>query len=258
MRVTHVLTAVNANPEYTKFVPLFLQQWKQFYGEITPIIVYIGDSIPTQLEPYREYLRLFPPVGQLSTVATAQIIRILYPCLLPDDAVILITDMDMLPGKSAYFQQAASMIPDHVFGSLRPKTIVAANQIAICYNVARASTWRSIFGIHTPADIVHFLESNVPAGHDGQHGGRGWYSDQELLYTRVSEWQQKGGNVVFLNDSDTSFRRLDHYHHNYNPDIFAERMQHYYADCHIYAHKCPWNEEQIAHIMRLLQVHSRF
>jgi hypothetical protein len=257
MRITHVLTAVNDNPNYTKYIPLFLTQWKLKYGEITPVILYVGTEIPSHLSQYADSIRLFPPFGTLSTATIAQVIRLLYPCLLPDDAVVLITDMDMIPGHSAYFQQAASMIPDSAFGSLRPKEIVAANQIAICYNVARANVWRSIFNIHSVDDIVSFFETNVTSATDGQHGGSGWYTDQEILYRHCMAWQQKGGSVVFLKDNQTHFHRLDHFHHNYNiPQFIHMITQNYYADCHLYAHMCTWSADDISQIISAFQGHN--
>jgi hypothetical protein len=70
------------------------------YPLIRVRIIYIGDEIPSLYADYSEYFTLFHAIDGISTVYTAQTIRILYPALLHDDDVTVITDMDMIPGNS--------------------------------------------------------------------------------------------------------------------------------------------------------------
>ena len=254
MRLTHVLTAVNDSPNYIKFIPLFVDQWLRIYPEIQPVVIYVGNSIPTELTPYESYLRRIDPLEGRSTATTAQMVRLVYPCLMPDDATVLITDMDMVPGRSDYFRSPAlTACVEDAFVSLRPKNVVAWNQIAMCYNAARVSVWREVFGIHTEADIQTYLEAAVPplSVAAGIHGGSGWYSDQEHLWSKVASYR----GLVFLNDGATGFRRLDYFHHGYNIDTFVRLLnEEGYSDCHLYAFRCNWTAEQIGEICTRLRV----
>jgi hypothetical protein len=253
MRLTHVLTAVNDNPAYAKFIPLFVEQWRRVYPEIEPVIVYVGEEVPAALlMEYGRYIRKVSPIAGRSTAVVAQMVRLVYPCLLPEDATVVITDMDMIPGRSNYFRSPAlTACAEDAFVSLRPKGVVAANQIAMCYNAARVPVWRELFGVHTEADIQTYLEAAVPplSVATGVHAGAGWYSDQEHLWSKVSSYM----GLVFLDDGATGFRRLDYFHHGYNMDIFVRLLnEEGYSDCHLYAYKCTWDLNDIEQIIRRL------
>ena len=254
MRLTHVLTAVNDNPNYSKFIPLFVDQWQRLYPELEPVIVYVGDSVPAELvAEYGRYIRHLAPLEGRSTAVVAQMVRLVYPCLLPEDATVLITDMDMIPGRSDYFRSAAlAACAEDAFVSLRPKNVVAWNQIAMCYNAARVPVWRQVFGVTTEAEMRAYLEAAVPpvAVAAGVHEGVGWYSDQEHLWSKVSTYR----GLVFLDDGAMGFRRLDYFHHHYGIDAFVRLLAgERYSDCHLYSHKCRWTAEQIGEIRARLR-----
>ena len=44
MKLSHVLTSVNENEKYIKFIPLFIKSWTYLFPEIEPIIVYTGQK----------------------------------------------------------------------------------------------------------------------------------------------------------------------------------------------------------------------
>jgi hypothetical protein len=251
-----VVTAVNTNKPYVDLIPLFVYQWKKVYPDVSITILYIGDSLPTELIPYSDYIECFPPPKEIHTTYMAQTIRILYPALCEEDEMVLLTDMDMLPGDSDYFRRCIPQLTDS-FLSLRPNIGVPSDQITICYVAASGKTWRSVTNIHSREDVYAVLSAHSRAHYDGRHGGSGWYTDQQLLRMYVTRWKEAGGTVIFLQDTDTGFSRLDYYHHNYNISDFICKLTHKgWSDCHLFANRCPWGPAEVATILHGLQGHN--
>jgi len=245
MKVSHVVTAVNNNPLYTRFIPSFIKLWKEVYPSIQVVIVFIGTDVPQDLIPYKEHIVLQAPIEGVHDVFLAQTIRLLYPALIQSDHGVLITDMDMLPGRSSFFMDCVKDIQDNRFVSVRGGE---SNQLYMCYNVATPKTWSDVFGIKKILDIVDFMKRfNAPC--DGVHGGTGWFNDQLILYYMVSRWTEKQNRFVVLNDQSTGFTRLNVHHHHYD---FGRLKQLYrsqlYADCHLYACECPWSAKELMQI----------
>ena len=84
MKLTHVLTACNENNLYMDFIPIFCETWKKIVPEINIIIVFISNTIPEELNNYKKYIYLFPPIKNIPTSFQSQCIRIIYPSLLDD------------------------------------------------------------------------------------------------------------------------------------------------------------------------------
>ena len=241
MKATTVLTAVNNNPKYSRFIPIFIYQWKRLFPEMSIKIVFIGE-IPLELQKYSEYLVSFPEIVGISTVYVAQTIRILYPAILDPSETTLITDIDMLPGNRKYYVDKIDAMDDSKFVVMRPLSCVGRSEIAICYNVARTATWGTLFGIKTVDDIRNFLITNYSIA-DGIHGGRGWNTDQLLLYKFAIR------HPISIMD-DSYLNRLDFPRHNYNILAFRELLRSgNFSDAHMYADKCPWTLEQLNVLM---------
>lgn len=248
MKITTVLTAVNDNPRYTRFIPLFIRMWKRLYPTLTVRIVYIGNEVPVNLNAYSESILLFPPIEGVSTVYTAQAIRILYPALLAENETTVITDMDMLPANSSYFSSLVRDVPQDTFLTFRNPRCVTPDQIAICYNAASTAVWRKIFGVHTLDDIRIFLKQKYDTRTDGLHGGQGWCSDQILLRQYA---MSSGAPILTLNDA--GYNRLDICNHRYNIPIFVQKLKTLtYSDAHLYSHECPWSDRDLEVVYRSL------
>jgi hypothetical protein len=256
MRISHVISAVNKNPSYTRFVPLFVRQWKRLFPDIGITIIFVDPSptLPEELSAYRQYIQHYAPPPNISTAFIAQSIRILWPALIEtsdQDSGVIISDIDLIPGNNIYFDVPLRPFSPSTFISMRPQEVTQApDQIAICYNVATPRIWSEIFGIRDVADIDRFLcENNPKGGYNDAHGGTGWFSDQELLYTYVTRWHATTGKqLVFLSDTDTCFKRLDPLDFMYDSDQMLECLRSgRYSDCHIYAHSCPWSLSDIQH-----------
>jgi hypothetical protein len=251
-----VVTAVDRNRPYVDLIPLFVYQWKKIYPDVSITILYIGESLPSELTAYADYIECFPAPKDIHTTYMAQTIRILYPALCQDDEMVLLTDMDMLPGDSNYFTRCIPQLTDS-FLSLRPNIGVPSDQITICYVAASGKTWQAVTQIHSREDIYRAISAHSQAHYDGCHGGSGWYTDQQLLRTYVTRWKETGGNVIFLQDTDTGFTRLDYYHHNYDIPRFIHMLTHQrWSDCHLYASRCSWGCAEIAAILRELDAHN--
>jgi hypothetical protein len=232
MKITTVLTAVNNNPKYTKFVPFFIRQWKKLYPDIKIKIVFIGCQLPDYLKEFSDYIDLFPEISGISTVYTAQTVRIVYPAILGPDEVTVITDIDMVPGNRTYFQHE---IEDNSFAIFRPLECVGKGEIAICYNAASTSVWKYMFNVNTVEDIRSYLVRKYRYT-DGVHGGRGWNTDQILLFNTVTNWNGKKYII-----GDFNFKRLDSFEHKYDKDKFLIMLNtEQYSDAHLYADACPW------------------
>jgi len=96
MKIDCVLTAVNTNPLYIEFIPVWLKSWKKLCPDIFPLIILIAHEIPFEYQEYSENIILFNPVENISTNFTSQYIRLLYPSLLHFNNGILITESGLL------------------------------------------------------------------------------------------------------------------------------------------------------------------
>lgn len=244
MKLTTVLTAVNNNEKYYKFIPLFVKQWKHLFPGINIIIVFIGLKIPACLIPYKPYIRLFETFDGISDVFIAQTIRLLYPAVLNLNEVTMITDIDMIPGnRVSYYIDKIKDVSEDSFVVFRPLSCVGPNEIAMCYNAAKTSVWSSVFGIKNIEDIHMFLKTNYKHT-DGKHNGTGWNQDQLILYKYVSI----NKNTVYLDDS--YYNRLNPHQHNYDIDMFIKMAKYDFSDVHMYADECPWTIFDILTITR--------
>jgi hypothetical protein len=210
MKLDCIVTAVNENPLYLDFIPIFIKTWKKLYPDVDVKIILIAHAIPQQYIEYKDHIILFEPVEYVLTSFTSQVIRLFYPCLLPYENGVMITDMDILPMNRTYYTENIRPYDNDKFIYLRENICFEYNELAMCYNVATPSVWRDIFNIHSVDDIRATIKdialSRVIC--EG-HGREGWSTDQQLLYTKVMEWSHRTQNLVCLKESDTGFCRLD-------------------------------------------------
>lgn len=214
MKVGTILVATDTNPLYCDFIPNFVKAWKTLVPEADICIVMVADAIPDAFRAYSPYIQLFPPIPGMHTAFQAQCIRLLYPRQITRDEGVLITDMDMLPMRRAYYVDTVANCPEDAFVVYRD--VCLPNEISMCYNIAHPATWRAVFGDEPTAEILS--RWYAPTNYDGQHGGVGWNTDQVILVRKFNEWN---GPKVVLNDSITSYSRLDRIH----PWVFQNRVQ---------------------------------
>lgn len=208
MNIDFVLTACNMTHHYLHLYPLVFKTWRKVCN-LDCYLILINNEIPDFLKEYEEYIILFPPLEEVHDIFTAQVIRILYPCIF-ENRNILITDIDIFPVSRDYFLEPLKKYsPDH-FITYRDKYI-PQNMYAVCYNVANSNVWRDIFGIKYLGGVIKVLVKwykSFPE-YNGTKNCQGWFTDQEMLFKYVNHWNKKTNKLVILNDSELNFSRLD-------------------------------------------------
>jgi hypothetical protein len=209
MRLTTVFSATNDNPAYYLFIPKQIVFWKHF--GIKFICVFVGTSLPNELLPYKDNIILWNNKFNLNTAYIGQNLRIFYPALLdlPDDELVMITDMDMLPMNDTYYK---SGLENYTIDDFIYYRHIDGNQIYMCYNAAHPKTWSKVFDITTPDDIDCALLTNYNSGYNGIPGSTGWYTDQEILYRHLH-------NYPHLKVLNRPIRRLEMWDYK----VFQER-----------------------------------
>tara|TARA_B110000037_G_scaffold221069_2_gene290720 strand:- start:880 stop:1635 length:756 start_codon:yes stop_codon:yes gene_type:complete len=207
MKLDCVLTAVNENPLYLEFVPIFIKSWNKLYPDVDVKIILIANNIPENLLLYKKNIILFKPIENVSTCFTAQFIRLLYPCILNYKNGVLITDMDNLPMNRTFFTKNIENIPNDKWINLRDWR--TRDQICMCWQVATPDTWKQVFHIDNLQDIKETL-INVNNNIDYKDGStdRFWFTDQLYLYEKVMAWNKTTNNYLFLKDKETGVNRL--------------------------------------------------
>jgi hypothetical protein len=224
MKLTTVFSAVNANPAYYKFIPKQILFWGKF--NIRFIVVFIGKELPEELVPYKENIILWTKNLDLNTAFVGQNMRLYYPALLslPEDELVMITDMDMLPTNDTYFTSGLESYTKKDFIYYRH---IDHDQIYIMYNAAHPTTWSAIFEITSEEDIERRIYDTYKAKYNGIPGSTGWFTDQEILYKRLIGYP----HLQVLN---RPIKRLE-------MKIYSDRMRnrevsfiHLYDDCHFH------------------------
>jgi hypothetical protein len=185
MKLTTVMGAVNNNKEYYMFIPKQILFWGRF--NIKFVAVFIGEAIPEELNAYRDNIVLWSKNLDLNTAFVAQNIRLYYPAIIniPEDEMVMITDMDMLPINDRYYKEGLESYTIDDFVYYRK---VDGNQIYMCYNAAHPKTWGKVFGINSDKDVETTIYDNYHKGYDGVPGSTGWFVDQLTMYTKLIDY----------------------------------------------------------------------
>ena len=188
MKLTTVLGCVNDNPRYYRFIPYQIEFWNHF--GIRFVAFFIGDKVPEELEPYQEHIRLWNKTPELSSVFVAQNLRIYAPTLLhiPDDELVMITDMDMLPMSETYYKAGLEHFEKDDFIHYNEEILHNTKEIFMSYNAAHPDTWGKAFDIHHEEDIVQRLRDAYMQGDSYNPGSVGWFIDQHTLYNYLTKY----------------------------------------------------------------------
>lgn len=235
MKLDCVLTAVNENPLYLEFIPIFIKTWNKLYPSIDVKIVLIAKAIPDEYKDYANNIILFEPVENVLTSFTSQFIRLLYPCILNYKNGVLITDMDILPTNTTYYTEHIKEYDNSKFIYYRGDHCFIYKSIAMCYNAATPEIWRDIFDVHSIEDIRHMLV-NISRNNIIEEGigKQGWFIDQLYLYDKVMEWHKKTNNLICLDEEKTRFNRLSRDTFRMSHEIRDALASGYFVDYHCY------------------------
>jgi hypothetical protein len=227
MKLTTVLGSVNDNPEYYMFIPKQIHFWNKC--NIRFIAIFVGKSIPTILEAYKDNIILWDTMLYLNTAYLGQNLRMYYAALLdlPAGEAVMLTDMDMLPMNSTYYTHGLESYTDEDFIYYRH---IEGNEIFMCYNAAHPSLWAKLFSITSRSDIEQRLFEEYNFSYTGIPGTTGWFTDQYIMHNRLKEYQglkvlnrplkrlEMDEYAFRLNQGDTNFiKEYDdaHFHRSY-------------------------------------------
>lgn len=230
MKIDFVLTAGNFNHHYMQLFPLIHKVWKENFN-LDCYLILVSTEIPDYLESLSKYIILFEPLENIHTVYIAQVIRILYPALFPDKT-ILITDLDILPGKKDYFLKPIEFLHSDTFVTYTDR-YVHQEMCAICYNVAKGKIFGKMFDINTLEDIKNKLIEWYDKGYFGRKNCPGWYTDQKKLFEYFNKYD---GLKIILEDNKIGFKRSHNRNHDKRRilndfDDFLENIK-TYSDIH--------------------------
>ena len=242
MKLSTVLASVNNNPAYYMFIPKQILFWNHF--GIKFVAVFVGDKIPDELTLYSKNIILWNNNLELNSAYVAQNLRMYYTALLdlPDDEMVMITDMDMLPMSAAYYTAGLERFKMEDFIYYRN---IDGNQIYMCYNAAHPTIWGKLFGIHCEEDVKQKMYENYNVHYNGVPCCNGWFIDQQIMYQRLIHYEH-------LNVLNRPIKRLemdDYENHLKRKD---ENFIKNYDDAHF--HRSYFNNEAfIWHAERQLQ-----
>jgi hypothetical protein len=247
MKLGGVLLACNENTKYLHYWPFIKNAWNSIVG-IPALMVFVGEQIPEHLrdDPCVSLFK-YPKGGPWPTATVAQVIRLLMPALIQSDDAVLISDMDCAPLNGRFFHQEVARGQDGQFlTTMAPMD--HERQVAIMYCAAQPKTWRDMFGINHLSDIYQVLElwaASYPA--DGSHSGKGWCTDQLILYKRVQDWKGACPHRLALSTWDYQYPRLcrsmsAEWISGLTPELRSRLFHGYYIDFHMPPHELCRNQ----------------
>ena len=158
MKLECALTAVNEDPFYRGFVPVFIEAWQRTHPQVDVRIVLVADEVPDDLKQYGDRIVPFKPLEGVPTSFTAQCIRLLYPGLLGYEGGVMIADVDNIPLSSTYYLERAENVTDDSFLSLNALPYLKLKQIYMPHSLAASKTWREMFGVGTVGEARQRLK----------------------------------------------------------------------------------------------------
>jgi hypothetical protein len=230
MKIDRAIVACDDNPLYTEFWPVVAESWSLL--NIKPTLFLISDNQQVD-ESLGDVIRISPLEG-IPTSFQAQCVRMLGPTMFPDETSIM-SDIDMMPLNKKYFVDNIKDIPSEdfvIFSSDAYEKQPDFPCYPMCYNAAKGSIYKEIFKY----DMSEYKE----AMEDWHSLGHGWTTDERVLYSRFTEWQQNNNNFKLLRRGWVPFAtgRVDRAYMKFEPGFMLLDK---YIDFHMVR---PYNEHK--------------
>lgn len=208
MRLDLCLLSCDLNSTYYDFFPLIKTFWKKKVG-IDCILILVAKELPYSLQAEKDSIIMFPPIPNIPTAFQAQCIRLLYPCLLNFNGII-ISDMDIIPLNNDFFSKTIEALNHENTFCIYRNVISEHKQYPMCYCAASSDVWRKIFKINIMNDLIKTLTSWYSKDDYAISSPTSemWAQDQLQLFHYVKEAQQTV-DIVKYTDDQTHFTRLD-------------------------------------------------
>ena len=221
-KITRVILSANNDSMYLDFWPYTAKAWKQLIG-IKPTLALIGDETVKVDESLGDVIR-FKPIPGVPTGLHAQLIRLLVPAYFPNEYCI-ISDIDQLPIKKSYFIDQVRSIANDKFIVYNNWCYGKVRRFPMCYVAAQGKTFRELFRINTEQDIPKIIKHWASLG-------KGFNTDELVLYTTLVTWKQYTKRCVKLNDTlgPNDNRRINSKTWEYTPELVRQK---YYVDARL-------------------------
>ena len=193
------LVSSDLNKNYLSFFPIVHLLWNKVIN-IPVKLILINDKIPDYLLKYKDDIILFKPIENMNTAFQAQCIRLLYPCLLNDN-IVVISDIDILPISKKYF----NIDVKNNFVVMRD-AYQKQQMFGMCHNMAKSEIWTKVFNINSEEDIRIRLNEWYDNDYKINKSNKHWYTDQKQLFKYVKNTNE---NVIILSDKKTGYKSFD-------------------------------------------------
>lgn len=218
LKLDRVVLACDSNPLYIQFWPIVARAWSQLIGVRPTLALIAGPEIHVD-ETLGDVIR-FDPIPGVPNSLYAQAVRLLLPALFKDE-VSIISDIDMIPLSKSYFCNSIKHIRDDQFVVYKNKAYPDDyGQFPMCYNAAKGSTFRDIFGVKTIHDIPRLIT-------EWHALNWGWNTDEKVLHTKLCAWPWYRTRCVKL--GHTVARRIDRLAWGYEKGLLKTG---FYVDAH--------------------------
>ena len=156
MQINRVILSTDNNPNYIEFWPMVAKAWTKM--GVRPTLALIAEEGITVDESLGDVIR-FDPIHGISNAFYTKTIRLLMPCLFPDD-ISIISDIDQLPLNKSFFFDSIAKLPDDCFVSYNSKFHEDDINLAgpMCYHAAKGSTFREIFKVEDKIEITWMVQ----------------------------------------------------------------------------------------------------
>lgn len=228
LTLQRVILASDANPTYLEFWPYTAKIWQQITG-LRPTLILVADESVTIDESHGDVIR-FIPIAGIPTHLQAQTIRLLAPALFPQEGC-LISDIDMIPLKKAYFIDTVARVPVDGFAVYRNLAYKEDydNRYPMCYNAAQGHVFAEIFGVtgSTQAEKLASIRNIITCW---AQLNLGWHTDEICLIIYLQQWSKHDTHCIKLDTDQNYGPRVDRADWSYE----AEKVQAgYYTDSHM-------------------------
>lgn len=210
MHLDLCLLSCDLNSTYYDFFPLIKTFWKTKVG-IDCILILVAKELPYSLMSEKDSIIMFPPIPNIPTAFQAQCIRLLYPCLLNFNGII-ISDMDIIPLNNDFFSKTIETLHQQNTFCIYRNVISEYKQYPMCYCAGSSDVWKKIFKINIMNDLIQTLTSWYSKDDYAISSASSemWAQDQLQLFKSITDIENDDNiNIVKFTDEQTHFTRLD-------------------------------------------------